>query len=169
MGTSVILSHPKFSEFLPAQNHLFLSASLKITCLVLFIVCFFFHFFFISFFSHLPPSSPVGDEDTEVVVQVCNVMVCTTFDQSLSLSVCVPEQRDELFEETFLTVCDFDFYCLIFPFPFFLGNIFTFMLFSLFIINRLKKKFNKINWKVPWQRCWQLESPLITVKNFLMS
>ena len=43
----------------------------------------------------------------EIVAQVCNVMVCATYNESLSLPVCVPENRDELFEETFLTVCLF--------------------------------------------------------------
>ena len=50
----------------------------------------------------------VGEEDMEIVVEVCNVMVCTTFQESIYLSVCVPENRNDLYEETFLTVCTLD-------------------------------------------------------------
>ena len=47
----------------------------------------------------------VGTEDMEVVVQVCNLMVCTTDNQSLFIPVCVPENRNVIYCS--LSVCTF--------------------------------------------------------------
>ena len=77
---------------------------------------------------------PVGDSDMEIVVQVCNVMVCATFNQSLYLPVCVPDNREELFQETFVLVRISP---LFFPSPS-LSHFFPYSF-------RSRKKFKKVN------------------------
>ena len=76
----------------------------------------------------------MGEDDSEVVIQICNVMVCTTYNQSLFLPVCVPDNREEVFEETFLTVFFFLFRFVLFVFSWFIiGNLISIMIFIHFI------------------------------------